>query len=118
MALLPGSPAINAGTATGAPTTDQRGISRVGAVDIGAFESRGFTISAASGTPQSATILSAFGSPLIARSHRCRWRTCQRRRRHIYRTGCECVGGFDGWRLNRERQHRRRPGKHQRHGER
>jgi hypothetical protein len=66
MALLPGSPAINAGTATGAPTTDQRGISRVGAVDIGAFESRGFTISAASGTPQSATILSAFGSPLVA----------------------------------------------------
>jgi len=66
MALLPGSPAINAGTATDAPTTDQRGISRVGAVDIGAFESRGFTISAASGTPQSATILSAFGSPLVA----------------------------------------------------
>jgi uncharacterized repeat protein (TIGR01451 family) len=66
MALLPGSPALNAGTATGAPTTDQRGISRVGAVDIGAFESRGFTITAASGTPQSATILSAFGSPLVA----------------------------------------------------
>ena len=54
------------GNATGAPTTDQRGISRVGAVDIGAFESRGFTITATSGTPQSATILSAFGSPLVA----------------------------------------------------
>jgi uncharacterized repeat protein (TIGR01451 family) len=66
MALLPGSPAINGGTATGAPTTDQRGMSRVGAVDIGAFESRGFTITAASGTPQNATILSAFGSPLVA----------------------------------------------------
>jgi hypothetical protein len=39
MALLPGSPAIDAGTATGAPTTDQRGFGRVGAVDIGAFES-------------------------------------------------------------------------------
>jgi hypothetical protein len=66
MALLPGSPAINAGTATGAPATDQRGVSRVGAVDIGSFESRGFTISATSGTPQSATILSAFASPLVA----------------------------------------------------
>ena len=66
MALLPGSPAINAGTATGAPTADQRGLSRVGAVDIGAVESRGFTISAASGTPQSAAILSAFGSLLVA----------------------------------------------------
>jgi len=39
MALLPGSPAINAGTATGAPNKDQRGFDRVGAVDIGAFES-------------------------------------------------------------------------------
>ena len=65
MALLPGSPAINAGTATGAPTTDQRGLSRVGAVDIGAFESRGFTMSATSGTPQSATILTAFANPLV-----------------------------------------------------
>jgi hypothetical protein len=49
MALLPGSPAINAGTGTGAPATDQRGIGRVGAVDIGAFESRGFAIAATSG---------------------------------------------------------------------
>ena len=38
IALLAGSPAINAGTATGAPTTDQRGAARVGATDIGAFE--------------------------------------------------------------------------------
>ncbi|HSA59636.1 MAG TPA: choice-of-anchor Q domain-containing protein [bacterium] len=45
-ALLEGSPAIDAGTATGAPSTDQRGISRpadgngdgTAAVDIGAFE--------------------------------------------------------------------------------
>ena len=37
-ALLAGSPAINAGTATGAPTTDQRGVSRVGATDIGSYE--------------------------------------------------------------------------------
>jgi hypothetical protein len=36
---LPGnSPAVNAGTATGAPATDQRGVARVGAVDIGAYE--------------------------------------------------------------------------------
>ncbi|MEZ6035156.1 MAG: DUF2341 domain-containing protein [Planctomycetaceae bacterium] len=37
-ALLAGSTAINAGTAPGAPTADQRGISRVGLVDIGAYE--------------------------------------------------------------------------------
>ncbi|MCX6879947.1 MAG: IPT/TIG domain-containing protein [Verrucomicrobia bacterium] len=38
--LLPGSPAINAGTATGAPATDQRGIARPqgAGYDIGAFE--------------------------------------------------------------------------------
>ena len=37
-ALLAGSPAINAGTATGAPTVDQRGISRDATPDIGSFE--------------------------------------------------------------------------------
>jgi len=36
--LLEGSPAINAGTDTNAPTTDQLGQSRVGQVDIGAYE--------------------------------------------------------------------------------
>src|SRR5262249_55423573 len=36
--LLPGSPAINAGTSAGAPLTDQRGLPRFGPVDIGAFE--------------------------------------------------------------------------------
>lgn len=38
--LLTGSPAINAGISTGAPSTDQRGLPRPsgGAVDIGAFE--------------------------------------------------------------------------------
>ena len=41
LALLPGSPAIDAGTTTNAPSSDQRGFSRVGAVDIGAFESQG-----------------------------------------------------------------------------
>ena len=38
MALLTLSPAINAGTASGAPSTDQRGFARVAAVDIGAYE--------------------------------------------------------------------------------
>ena len=40
MALLPGSPAIDAGAAAGAPATDQRGVARPQGpgVDIGAFE--------------------------------------------------------------------------------
>ena len=44
VALLPGSPAVNGGTATGAPTTDQRGKLRpqFGVVDIGAFEQTPF----------------------------------------------------------------------------
>jgi hypothetical protein len=37
-ALLPGSPAINTGTAVGAPTVDERGITRDATPDIGAFE--------------------------------------------------------------------------------
>jgi CSLREA domain-containing protein len=77
-ALLPGSPAIDAGNNSfitnppfsGPPFTDQRGpgfprISNT-TVDIGAFESRGFTIAASGGTPQSTPILSAFGLPLVA----------------------------------------------------
>jgi hypothetical protein len=43
--LLPGSPAIDAGTnGTSIPATDQRGKPRVGAPDIGAFESQGFAL--------------------------------------------------------------------------
>lgn len=38
MALPAGSAAIDAGTAMGAPATDQRGQARFGAVDIGAYE--------------------------------------------------------------------------------
>src|SRR5207249_7364866 len=40
MALLPGSPALDAGDNTAAPPFDQRGLSRVvaGRIDIGAFE--------------------------------------------------------------------------------
>jgi hypothetical protein len=82
LALLPGSPALNAGdncvtqaAHCGDPnisqlTTDQRGggFNRIvgASVDIGAFESKGFTISAVGGTPQSTTILTAFGSPITA----------------------------------------------------
>ncbi|MBW4525332.1 MAG: Ig-like domain-containing protein [Phormidium tanganyikae FI6-MK23] len=65
-ALLPGSSAINAGTSTGSPAQDQRGQARVGATDIGAFESQGFTISATGGTPQSTTVNTAFATPLTA----------------------------------------------------
>ena len=59
MALLPGSPAIDAGSNSLIPsgaTTDQRGLSRIvnGTVDIGAFESSGFTLAATSGSGQSA----------------------------------------------------------------
>ena len=74
MPLLPGSPAIGAGSisltvdAGGNPlTSDQRGESRTlnGKVDIGAFESQGFTINAVAGsTPQTALIGSAFANPL------------------------------------------------------
>jgi hypothetical protein len=63
-ALLPGSPAINAGTSTGAPSADQRGISRVGAVDIGAFESRGFTMTRGGGNNQTTPVLQVFANPL------------------------------------------------------
>jgi hypothetical protein len=38
MALLAGSPCLHAGTSTGAPTTDQRGVARDTPPDIGAFE--------------------------------------------------------------------------------
>jgi CSLREA domain-containing protein len=65
-ALLPGSPAINAGTSSGAPTNDQRGSARAGAVDIGAFESQGFTLAINSGNNQSAPINTAFANPLAA----------------------------------------------------
>jgi hypothetical protein len=62
--LLPGSPAIDAGTATGAPLTDQRGVSRMDGVEIGAFESRGFTVSIAGGNNQQVLVNTAFGTAL------------------------------------------------------
>ena len=77
-ALLPGSPAIDAGDncvvlASGSGgclttplTTDQRGVTRQvnSAVDMGAFESRTFTMTATSGTPQSRPVNTTF-APLV-----------------------------------------------------
>ncbi len=73
MALLPGSPAIDAGSnalavdASGNPlTTDQRGQPRIvgSAVDIGAFESQGFTLAVAGGNNQSTNINTNFANAL------------------------------------------------------
>ena len=71
-ALLPGSPAIDAGnnTACANPATsnnlDQRGVARPqGAVcDIGAFESRGFSLTKTGGDNQSTPLNTAFTNPL------------------------------------------------------
>jgi parallel beta-helix repeat protein len=65
MALLPGSPAINAGSSAYGGKTDERGKSRVGATDIGAFESQGFTIAVKSGDTQATTLNTAFAAPLV-----------------------------------------------------
>jgi len=65
-ALLPGSLAIDAGTSSGASTADQRGIARPqnGVVDIGAFESRGFSLTPTAGDNQSGAISAPFAIPL------------------------------------------------------
>jgi hypothetical protein len=65
VALLPNSPALDAGSACASP--DQRAINRPQgtACDIGAFESRGFSLSLASGNGQSAPVNMAFASPLV-----------------------------------------------------
>ena len=69
MALLPGSPAIDAGSNALIPpgtSTDQRGFGRVvnDTVDIGAFESSGFTLAVAAGNNQSAAPGAAFADAL------------------------------------------------------
>ena len=71
VALLPGSPAIDSGSNALIPdgiTTDQRGLPRSvnGVVDIGAFESSGFTIAATSGSGQSTAVFTEFSAPLVA----------------------------------------------------
>ncbi len=67
MALLPGSPAIDAGVSLADVTTDQRGIPRSqgSAPDIGAFESRGFTLTIVGGDDQSTPPGSPFPAPLV-----------------------------------------------------
>jgi hypothetical protein len=70
IALLPGCPAVDAGSNSLIPvgvSIDQRGEPRVvdGTVDIGAFESQGFTLTPAAGsTPQTATTGTSFANPL------------------------------------------------------
>jgi len=62
--LLPGSSAIDAGDPAHCPVSDQRGDSRLGVCDIGAFESQGFTLAISGGDNQSTTITAAFTTPL------------------------------------------------------
>ena len=63
-ALLPGSPAINAGFAAGTPAQDQRHVVRGAARDIGAFESQGFVLSIAGGNNQATPVNTQFPQPL------------------------------------------------------
>jgi predicted outer membrane repeat protein len=69
MALLPDSPAINAGILDPDFTTDQRGISRPqgAAPDIGAFEVVGYTLTPIAGSGQTTTINTTFGTNLQAK---------------------------------------------------
>ena len=71
IALLPGSPAIDAGNTAAAPPTDQRGFARFGTADIGAYEfwppilqissspAGGYTISANGPAGQSCQLLTS-----------------------------------------------------------
>jgi hypothetical protein len=71
IALLPGSPAIDAGAdsiiGVTVPATDQRGKPRLTnrKIDIGAFQSQGFTIAAVLGSNQSASLNLPFAAPLV-----------------------------------------------------
>src|SRR5262249_47043020 len=65
MALLPGSPALGAGTAASGVTADERGEPLDKSPDIGAYQSQGFAIAAVTGsTPQSAAAGAAVATPL------------------------------------------------------
>jgi ELWxxDGT repeat protein len=64
MALLPGSPAIDPSITSGAPSQDQRGVTRDSTPDLGAYESTGFTLTK-TGDNQSATVTVAFAEPLV-----------------------------------------------------
>ena len=63
--LLPGSSAIKKGTSSDCPATDQRGVPRGTPCDIGAYESRGFTLAKSGGDHQAALINTAFAQPLV-----------------------------------------------------
>ena len=65
--LLPGSAAIDAGDDASCPTTDQRGVERTqgAGCDMGAYESRGFTLSKVSGDGQGAIVNTVFAEPLV-----------------------------------------------------
>jgi len=66
-ALLPGSPAIDAGVDANCPVADQRGVTRPQGAhcDAGAFESQGFTLTKTGGDHQSAQINIPFEQPLV-----------------------------------------------------
>jgi hypothetical protein len=67
-ALLPGSPAIDGAVCPGGVTTDQRGVARgttgTTPCDIGAFESRGFTLNVTGGSGQSTLVNTPFSTPV------------------------------------------------------
>lgn len=66
IALLPGSPALDAGNPNDT-SSDQRGVAvQNGRRDIGAFESHGFTLTASGGSGQATLINAAFANPLVA----------------------------------------------------
>ncbi len=61
----PGQPGHRRRQRRGAPGSDQRGVARSGRVDIGAFQSEGFTLTPATGSsPQATGTGRAFGNPL------------------------------------------------------
>ena len=62
-ALYMGSPAINQ-VVVNAVTTDQRGLTRTGSHDIGAFESQGFLLTITGGNNQSTEVGTTFALPL------------------------------------------------------
>ena len=66
VALVPGSPAIDAASMSvpNFPFVDQRGFPIIGAPDIGAFESQGFTLTISGGNEQVTPVGQPFASPL------------------------------------------------------
>lgn len=69
VALLPGSPALGAGNSALASaagvTADQRGQPLASPIDIGAFQSAGFSLNVVSGGGQQTPIDTAFSSPIV-----------------------------------------------------